>query len=628
MPAVTIQEMITENPSQFDGLGIANKVDKTTTINGKPLTANVTLTKADIDIANVDNTSDANKPVSTAQLAAINAKVENNLTSSTTVAPSKDAVIAALANKQATLASGTNIKTINGVSLIGSGDIVIEQQLTAGSGATAYSQLTDKGTIDLPSINVPLSNALTAKQALLVSGTNIKTINGSSILGSGDIVVSGSGSGASTFATLTDKNTVDLPTINTPLSTALALRAPLNNPTFTGTVSGITKTMIGLSNVDNTSDASKPISSATQTALNTKQATLVSGTTIKTINGVTLLGSGDIVISGSGGSTTFAALSDKSTVDLPTVNSPLSTALSNKAPIASPTFTGTVSGITKAMVGLSDADNTSDANKPISTATQTALNAKQATLVSGTNIKTINGASIVGAGNITVGAGGTLSAYTASETPPTDTTVPWFNTTTGAWAVYFSNAWIVTSGGVSSGSGVSAPTSPINKISGISGAHSGDSTWQKLSADASANSSTAFSSVMVTTNLAAGDYLFEYVVRFQSSSVDAGVKFKVDFSGAATGAVIGMEVQSKDSVLTTGASNPAARIMENYIVNAFGGVLGPTYSVESANTDYLTVIKGRFTVTTSGNLSLSHASEVAASTIVKAGTLLKLDFIG
>ena len=42
----------------------------------------------------------------------------------------------------------------------------------------------------------------------------------------------------------------------------------------------------------------------------------------------------------------------------------------------SPTFTGTVNGITKSMVGLSNVDNTSDLNKPISTATQTALNLK------------------------------------------------------------------------------------------------------------------------------------------------------------------------------------------------------------------------------------------------------------
>ena len=52
-------------------------------------------------------------------------------------------------------------------------------------------------------------------------------------------------------------------------------------------------------------------------------------------------------------------------------------ALDLKAPLASPTFTGTVAGITKSMVGLGNVDNTSDANKPISTATQTALDLKQ-----------------------------------------------------------------------------------------------------------------------------------------------------------------------------------------------------------------------------------------------------------
>lgn len=56
--------------------------------------------------------------------------------------------------------------------------------------------------------------------------------------------------------------------------------------------------------------------------------------------------------------------------------------------------------VTKAQVGLSNVDNTSDANKPVSIATQTALDLKQDTLVSNTNIKTINGESILGAGNI------------------------------------------------------------------------------------------------------------------------------------------------------------------------------------------------------------------------------------
>jgi len=57
------------------------------------------------------------------------------------------------------------------------------------------------------------------------------------------------------------------------LTTDLAAKAPLASPTFTGTVAGITKTMVGLGSVDNTADSAKPISSATQTALDGKSGT-------------------------------------------------------------------------------------------------------------------------------------------------------------------------------------------------------------------------------------------------------------------------------------------------------------------------------------------------------------------
>lgn len=71
-------------------------------------------------------------------------------------------------------------------------------------------------------------------------------------------------------------------------------KAPTYSPTFTGTVSGITKTMVGLGNVDNTADTAKPVSTAQQTALNAKQDTLVSGTNLKSVGGVSLLGTGDV----------------------------------------------------------------------------------------------------------------------------------------------------------------------------------------------------------------------------------------------------------------------------------------------------------------------------------------------
>ena len=134
-------------------------------------------------------------------------------------------------------------------------------------------------------------------------------------------------------------------------------------PNASGTIaltSDITKSAVGLGNVDNTSDANKPVSTATQTALDAK-APIASPTFTGTVGGVTksMVGLGSV----------------DNTTDLgKPISTATQTALDAKAPIASPTFTGTVGGITKSMVGLGNVDNTTDLNKPISTATQTALN--------------------------------------------------------------------------------------------------------------------------------------------------------------------------------------------------------------------------------------------------------------
>lgn len=63
----------------------------------------------------------------------------------------------------------------------------------------------------------------------------------------------------------------------------------------TGVVT-LVKGDVGLGNVDNTSDLAKAVSTATQTALDAKQGALVSGTTIKTVGGSSLLGSGNIPV--------------------------------------------------------------------------------------------------------------------------------------------------------------------------------------------------------------------------------------------------------------------------------------------------------------------------------------------
>ena len=81
------------------------------------------------------------------------------------------------------------------------------------------------------------------------------------------------------YATKTDTSVLNLTsrlatklsgTDTVSLSNRINAKAPLANPVFTGTVSGVTKTMVGLGNVDNSSDLNKPVSTATQTALDLK----------------------------------------------------------------------------------------------------------------------------------------------------------------------------------------------------------------------------------------------------------------------------------------------------------------------------------------------------------------------
>lgn len=80
--------------------------------------------------------------------------------------------------KQDALISGTNIKTINSTSLLGSGDIVLQEPLVSG---------TDIVTINTNSL---LGSGNINLQEPLISGTNIKTVNNQSLLGSGDITIS------------------------------------------------------------------------------------------------------------------------------------------------------------------------------------------------------------------------------------------------------------------------------------------------------------------------------------------------------------------------------------------------------------------------------------------------------
>ena len=204
------------------------------------------------------------------------------------------------------------------------------------------------------------------------------------------------------------------------LNSAVLLKAPLSNPEFTGTVKLPSAVQINGISIGNTTGTEisylAGVTSAVQTQLNAKAplnsptftGTVglptstdigdVSSTEIGYLNGVTsgIQAQLDGKLSSSTASTVYAPIANASligTVSLPAltsigdvsateigyldgVTSSLQTQLNAKAPTANPTFTGTVSGIDKTMVGLGNVDNTADLDKPISDDTQAALDDK------------------------------------------------------------------------------------------------------------------------------------------------------------------------------------------------------------------------------------------------------------
>ncbi len=175
------------------------------------------------------------------------------------------------------------------------------------------------------------------------------------------------------------------------LTSDLAAKAPIASPTFTGTVSGVTKSMVGLGSVDNTADADKPVSTATHTVLGYKAP----------LHAPTFTGS--VTIPAGASISGYAPLASPTFTGEVTI--PTGASISGYAPLSSPAFSGTVSGISATMVGLGNVENTSDANKPVSTATQTALDLKLASSTAANTYAPLASPIFTGVG-ITVPAGG------------------------------------------------------------------------------------------------------------------------------------------------------------------------------------------------------------------------------
>jgi hypothetical protein len=136
--------------------------------------------------------------------------------------------------------------------------------------------------------------AASSKQDTLVSWTNIKTVNSTSLLWGGDIV-----------------------TPNTTYTAWTGLQLIWTQ--FSSTITQATRASLGLDTSDTVTFANLSWNNTGDNATNTqyswlatsKQDTLVSGTSIKTINSNSLLGSGDIVI---GGVYTWNAINDNTSL--------------------------------------------------------------------------------------------------------------------------------------------------------------------------------------------------------------------------------------------------------------------------------------------------------------------------
>jgi hypothetical protein len=105
-----------------------------------------------------------------------------------------------------------------------------------------------------------------------------------------------------------------LTTSTSALTTAVGIQQLAVTAAVNGMTSVTTRVNNGLNNVDNTRDIDKPVSTATASALAVKQATLVSGLNISTVNGQSLLSGEPLVIARSATSLNTVAYDNRATL--------------------------------------------------------------------------------------------------------------------------------------------------------------------------------------------------------------------------------------------------------------------------------------------------------------------------
>ncbi len=155
-----------------------------------------------------------------------------------------------------------------------------------------------------------------------------------------------------------------------------------------------------------------------------------------------------------------------------------------------------------------------------------------------------------------------------------------------------------------------------------------DNTRAALNNDVSSTSTTAAKVTNLDRVVGVGAWKFEYLIRYQSAATTTGVKFSVNHTGTLTAFVANMRYGGTSSTATanpTQAGN-TTNVHESFTsrLKSSTASMGPTLGVDTINANMLVIIEGMMTVTVSGNIELYHASEVAATTTVKADSALIL----
>ena len=169
------------SPFLIDGM-VDNVEIKDVTLSGESVTClvitfNTDAGKQEIDIP-LSEIFDASNYYTKSETDNKIAEATSGKVDTTTFNTYSGSVETALSGKQDTLVNQTNIKSINGESLLGSGNITIEQGTVDQTVISGSTNAVAGGAV---------YDELQGKQATLISGTNIKTVGNESVLGSGNI---------------------------------------------------------------------------------------------------------------------------------------------------------------------------------------------------------------------------------------------------------------------------------------------------------------------------------------------------------------------------------------------------------------------------------------------------------